>query len=205
MTDMTTFASAFKLLKPSVSLEAYEWMAGKTELEVEFTIYAELQDLRVLDKAVSKEVQKQVTITLDTDTEIRQRIRAINDKRWILTTKEPPEKGFGNLETECDISKDMFSVLCRATKEKIVQKVRYFFPIPGTNLTWEVDTFFTQGGTIHPWVKIDLEVPNLQMEIPPLPFNVNQLIYADSDDLTIAERRRIDKLWSEEWVNYEQL
>lgn len=200
---MNTFLEAFKVLKPSVGMEAFEWMAGKTELEVEFTIYAELQDLRVLQQAVTKEVQQQVNISLDTDTEIRQRIRSINDKRWILTTKEPAERGFGNLETECDISKDMFGTLMRATKEKLVVKTRYFFPIAGTNLQWEVDVFHTKAGSEHPWVKIDLEVPNLEMEIPPLPFQVSSIIYADSDDLTIAEKRKISKLWDEEWVTYD--
>ncbi len=200
---MNTFLEAFKALKPSLSMEAFEWMAGKTELEIEFTIYAELQDLRVLQQAVTKEVQQQVNISLDTDTEIRQRIRSINDKRWILTTKEPVERGFGNLETECDISKDMFGTLMRATKEKLIVKTRYFFPIPGTNLQWEVDVFHTKSGSEHPWVKIDLEVPNLEMEIPPLPFQVSSVIYADSDDLTIAEKRKISKLWDEEWVTYD--
>jgi hypothetical protein len=203
MTEMTTFKNAFQILKPTISTEAFEWMAGKTELEVEFTIYAELQDIRVLQQAVTKEVQQQVNISMDTDTDIRQRIRSINGKRWILTTKEPPERGFGNLETECDISKDMFGTLMRATKEKLVVKTRYFFPIPGTNLQWEVDVFNTKSGSEHPWVKIDLEVPNLEMEIPPLPFQVNSIIYADSDDLTIAEKRKIDTLWDEEWVTYD--
>lgn len=203
MTDITTFKEAFLKLKPSISMEAFEWMAGKTELEVEFTIYAELQDTRILEQAVTKELQHQVNISLDTETEIRQRIRSVNEKRWIITTKEPPEKGFGNLETECDISKDMFHTLMRATTEKLVIKTRHFFPIPGTNLQWEVDAFHTQAGTIHPWVKIDLEVPSLEMEIPPLPFQVNSIIYADSDDLTIAEKRKISKLWDEEWVSYD--
>ena len=203
MTEMTTFKNAFQILKPTISTEAFEWMAGKTELEVEFTIYAELQDIRVLQQAVTKEVQQQVNISMDTDTDIRQRIRSINGKRWILTTKEPPERGFGNLETGCDISKDMFGTLMRATKEKLVVKTRYLFPIPGTNLQWEVDVFNTKSGSEHPWVKIDLEVPNLEMEIPPLPFQVNSIIYADSDDLTIAEKRKIDTLWDEEWVTYD--
>lgn len=200
---MNTFLEAFKTLKPTVSTEAFEWMAGKTELEIEFTIYAELQDTRVLEQAVTKELQQQVNISLDTETDIRQRIRSVNDKRWILTTKEPAERGFGNLETECDISKDMFGTLMRATKEKLVVKTRYFFPIPGTNLQWEVDVFNTKSGGEHPWVKIDLEVPNLEMEIPPLPFQVNSIIYADSDDLTIAEKRKISQLWDEEWVTYD--
>lgn len=203
MKDMTTFLSAFKTLKPSISTEAFEWMAGQTKLEVEFTIYAELQDTRVLEQAVTKELQHQVNISLDTDTEVRQRIRSVNEKRWILTTKEPPERGFGNLETECDISKDMYGTLMRATKEKLVVKTRYRYPIPGTNLQWEVDAFHTNSGSIHPWVKIDLEVPSLEMEIPPLPFQVASIIYADSDDLTIAEKRKIKSLWDEEWASYD--
>lgn len=203
MDKMATFRDAFKSLKPTVSIEAYEWMAGQTKLEVEFTIYAELQDLSVLDAAVSKERQQQVTISLETETEISQRIRSVNDKRWILTTKEPPERGFGKLETECDISKDMFHTLMRATTEKLVVKTRYFFPIPGTNLQWEVDVFNTNSGGLHPWVKIDLEVPNFEMEIPPLPFQVSSIIYSDSDDLTIVEKRKIKSLWEEEWVTYD--
>ena len=201
---MNTFLEAFKTLKPTISTEAFEWMGGQTQLEVEFTIYAELQDTRVLEQAVSKERQKQVEISLDTDTDIRQRIRSINDKRWLITTKEPPEQGFGNLETECDISKDMFDTLVKATKEDMVYKVRHFYPIPGTNLQWEVDAFYSQAGTFHPWVKIDLEVPSLEMEIPPLPFQVNSVIYADSDDLTIVEKRKISKLWDEEWSKLEK-
>lgn len=173
--------------------------SGKLNEELELTIYAEMADLNDLSKAVSKEIHEQYEIPLQTNTKIRQRIRGVNGKRWIQTVKVPHENKPGNWESEDDISQSTFKLLRAATCEEGYVKERYFFPVIGTDLVYEVDVFRNNGGTQHAWVKIDLEFNDTTEKVPPLPFNTKAIIYADNPNTTAAERNWIKQLWDDEW------
>lgn len=182
----------------NVSVEGLE--NGQLNKELELTMYVHMSDLNDLTRAVSKEVHEQYDTPLETETKVRQRIRGVNDKRWLLTVKSPLPTGQpGNYETEVDISRDMFSLLRAATPKDGYVKERYFFPIIGTDMVWEIDVFRNNGGTQHEWVKVDLEFTDTTMEVPTLPFKTKAIIYSDSDDVTQAERNWIDQLWNKEW------
>lgn len=180
----------------NITLEAID---GKLAKELEFCIYAEMLDLDELKKAASKELHEQWTLVVDDETGRKARLRAINDARWVLTTKSKVEGGFGYNEVECDISRDMYEQLVKLCFDGFV-KTRYFFPAVGTGLTWEVDVFLDQAGAQHPWVKIDLEVTSPDQELPSLPFGVRSIIYADNPNMTSTERSIIKNLWDKEWI-----
>lgn len=173
--------------------------SGKLHDELELTIYAEMADINDLAKAVSKEIHEQYEVPLKTETNIRQRIRGVNGKRWIQTVKIPRDDKPGNWESEDDISEATFKVLRAATPEEGYLKERYFFPVVGTDLVYEVDVFQTNGGIKSTWVKIDLEFTDTTMEVPPLPFSTKSKIYADNPNTTSAERDWIKQLWENEW------
>ena len=63
---------------------------------------------------------------------------------------------------------------------------------------WEVDVFYTNGGDLCPWVKVDLEVKSLNDPIPLFPLAHTRVIYAD-DELSFTDRAQVKKLWEEEW------
>lgn len=174
-------------------------ITGKLQEEIELTIYAEMTDLNDLSKAVSKEMHEQYDTPLQTETDVRMRIRGVNGKRWIQTIKVPHKDKPGNWEVEHDISEDAFKLLRAATPKEGYVKERYFFPVVGTDLVYEVDVYRNNGGIQHAWVKIDLEFKDMSVEIPPLPFATKARIYADNPDTTQAERDWIDRLWQEEW------
>lgn len=174
-------------------------ITGKLQEEIELTIYAEMQDINDLTKAVSKEMHEQYDTPLDTETDVRMRIRGINGKRWIQTIKVPHKDKPGNWEVEHDISEDAFKLLRAATPKEGYVKERYFFPVVGTDLVYEIDVYRNNGGVQHAWVKIDLEFKDTTQEIPPLPFATKARIYSDDPATTQAEKDWIDRLWQEEW------
>lgn len=189
----------FAHIAESMGISVENLDQGKLEKEMELTLYVHMNDLQDLSRAVSKEIHEQYGVPLETETKVKQRIRAINNKRWLLAVKSPLVGKPGNYECELDISNDMFKLLRSATPEDGYVKERYFFPITGTELVWEVDVFRNNGGTQHEWVKVDLEFTDTTMEVPPLPFKTKAIIFSDKADLTNAEKDWIDQLWDSEW------
>lgn len=173
--------------------------SGQLHDELELTMYAEMSNIGDLSKAVSKEIHEQYEVPLQTNTKIRQRIRGVNGKRWLQTVKIPRDDKPGNWESEDDISEATFKVLRAATPEEGYLKERYFFPIIGTDLVYEVDVYQNNGGTKSAWVKIDLEFKDTTMSVPPLPFATKSIIYADNPNTTQVERNWIKQLWEDEW------
>lgn len=194
---MPTFAEHFRGRIPDVSLEAL--IDGSLHQEIEYCIYAEIKDLDELKKrAVDKERHEQWTIPLNQDkVDGKIRLRLIDDIRPTMATKIKREHMTGSEEVESDISMDQFKHLRQMAVDGYV-KERYFVPSNIAGLVWEVDVFFTNGGSMHPWVKIDLEVRSMNDPIPTFPIPVVKMIFAD-DDLTFAEKERIKSLWDKEW------
>jgi CYTH domain-containing protein len=197
-----TMALSFKelLIQHGVSLEEIN---GRKSNEIEFTLYAEMTDMSQLSRAISKEKHEQWNIPLDGKPDVRARLRLIDDRRHTMTTKLRREGVTGWEEVDSDISKDMFDHLRAACIVGHI-KTRYTFLIPNSELRWEIDVYMGGGGEQSCWVKIDLEVPNLQVNIPHLPVDVAQIIVADSPKLTARERAKINRLWEGEWVEIDR-
>lgn len=183
-----------------VSTEAM--VDGKRRREMEYTFYGKMADMSQLGRAIHKEEHEQWALDIDTDHEIKVRIRAVNDMRWILTTKVKYAGQIGCEETECDISKDMFEQLKLVSKGG-VKKTRYVFKIEGQQKVWELDVFKDNNGQNHPWVKLDLEVKDpADRDFPKLPvsFVKGDFISRQSNDLNDEEKRKIKSLWGSEWA-----
>lgn len=187
----------------NVSTEGF--VDGVAHPEIELTIYAEMTNIDNLKAAAEQAEFEQWNLPQSENPECKTktRIRSINDRRWILTTKTKPNTSAdGVIEVECDISRDLFSAL-KTTGHQGYRKTRYFFPIPNTGLQWEVDVFRGMDGSLHPWVKLDLEVPSLDVELPPWPFPLRSMV-VDGDNLSFQEKQLISRLWDSEWIRLDE-
>lgn len=172
---------------------------GMLNKEIEYTIYALIEDMSKLDKAPMIEEHEQWRIPLAKECAVKQRIRLINNRRYTQTTKLKEAGVEGFFEITSDIPKDLFEHLRLAAVDGY-KKTRYTFPVQGTELKWEIDVFIDKMGKPHNWVKIDLEVKNLKDEIPPFPEGLKVGKYIiENENNTVEEERFIKKLWSEEW------
>lgn len=193
---MPTFGDAF-LNNPNVSMESL--IEGIAEREVEYTLYVRLDDIEELKKkAIRSERHEQWSIpTGKPDCTVKERIRLIDNIRptQAVKTKDPTKVGVE--EVEDDITMDMFVAKRRMAVDGYF-KTRYFITTSIRGLIWEVDVFYTNGGDLCPWVKVDLEVKSLNDPIPLFPLAHNRVIYAD-DELSFTDRTQVKKLWEEEW------
>ena len=177
-----------------------EFQNGKPVQEIEYTIYAELPDLSGLNGAYKKEEQEQWKTPFAIENDVRARIRCVNGREWQYTTKSISDEWAGSKEITTIVSKEFFEehkkIACDGYK-----KTRYFFRTDTEGLEWEVDVFMTtNGGKPSLWVKMDLEVDDVDQKIPKMPFKVLSLIVGDREGLTLTEKARIKSLWDSEWA-----
>lgn len=185
------------VLKISLGLEAIA--DGQKRQELEYTFYGKLDDLSVLetDKVNSKEGHEQYFIPLESD-HIGMRIRRINLTNFVMTVKARRDGVKGKEEVEQDITEDMFNLL-RETATSGYKKTRYVIPVEGTDLKWEVDVFKDAVEQVNNWIKLDLEVPEVDTPLPELPFSLSESIVAQGDRKTDEEVTVIDRLWQKDW------
>jgi CYTH domain-containing protein len=190
-----------KHLKRLLSLE--DIADGKAIREKEVELYVYLEDLSALNKAASMDHQEQWAVKVEkTDKNAKGSIRVRKvvsggDKsiQYVLTAKADIDTG-DRMEVPTPVTEDMFNVFKTIATSGMV-KDRYYFPIEGTNLTWEVDVFFDEKGNYHNWLKIDLE--NCGGKAPPLPFVVSERIDGQTEDP--AEREKIRELYSKYFLS----
>ncbi len=174
---------------------------GIRQIELEYTFYGQLKNVQDLDKyAAKKETHEQWLVPVETDIRGKARIREINGTQWVLTTKIRREGVRGSEEVECLISKDMYASL-REMGTGGYKKIRYSFPVPDSELVWEIDVYYTRQGEFSDWVKIDLEVPHAGTPIPDLPIPFETVISHQPQEYTGEEKRTVDYLWDELWTS----
>lgn len=177
-------------------LESFD---GEKHIEREHTVYARVSDFSWLESAPEMEVYEDWKLEYDHPT-ISGRIRLINGRRYTEAIKERMKTEEGCYECEFDISPDAFEM-----KKKLAlcgyRKERYHFPIPNTDLRWEVDVFQSRGGGRSEWIKIDLEYNNSRDAIPEFPFPVEEVIIAEPGNHHV--QAQIDTIWNEEWFKLE--
>lgn len=188
-------------IKMMVNLES---IPGAKVRELEYTFYGRIHSLDELYRvATHNEKQEQWAVPIETDLPGKARIRAINGTRFILTTKFRYEGMLGCEEVECDISQDMFIHLKKMGKGGYL-KHRFVVPVPGSELKWEIDVFLDGMGKPHPWVKVDLEVPNESTAIPKLPIAFDEFITHQSKEHTPDEQTLVSNLWGKEWAQLDR-
>lgn len=131
-------------------------------------------DMAQLEKLASRtEVQEQWSVMADG---ANLRVRAINNTEFIMTGKTWEEGTDGKKEVEELTNAAMFAVFKRVASSGMFKK-RYFVEWQGH--TFEVDIFYNDGDMeagVAPWCKIDLEVRDMALPIPVLPFTAEEII-----------------------------
>lgn len=175
LVELVAFAPSMEDVMNSIPAEAPN---GESKKEIEWEIYGRIKDLGDLKKATHSELQEQWGIPIhQSDKNVASgniRVRAINDEKYVLTSKIK-EKG-GNDEVEEDTSEARF-LHFKKLADAGLRKQRFFFPIEGTDFIWEVDGFYNALGQLQPWVKIDLEVDaDFDLDdLPDLPFEMEDV------------------------------
>lgn len=202
-----TLYTKVRLKDGSIGLE--EAKDGKAVREKEHVIYGRLPDLNDLKKASGMEHQEQWQIKVaKTDKNAakgRIRVRKTVTKdgavEYVNTTKvEVGDTASGdNIEVPIPTTEGNF-LQFRFLAEEGMIKDRYFFPVPDSDLVWEVDVFKKPNGEYYDWVKIDLEVSDLDAPLPALPLALEDVITAKYGDRTDAEEARVTALYANEFI-----
>lgn len=193
------------LRRLSCSLEELAENAnGQVQQEIEYTFFVKVPNFDFLEQANGQEKQEQWESYRDKgEGRFAQcRVRAIDDSTFhaCVKAKRPGELGKKEVEQVC--TSDYFHIF-KEFADKGLNKVRYFFPIEGSDLRWEVDVYTTQAGERHPWVKLDLEVKEKLEEIPAFPVESEERILNQPAQRTEEEQAFIGKLFEEWTIKFE--
>lgn len=195
-----SFAALLKRVTAQLSLEDAGPVGIRTR-ELEYTFYGQVCNLGDLEKnSFKKEDQEQWLVPIDTPIKGKARIRMIDGKTYVLTTKIRRTAIKGSEEVECIISQDMYNSL-KEMGTGGYRKTRYIFQVPNSTLVWEIDVFKNALGEDCDWVKIDLEVPDESTPIPELPLPFIQVITHQPKDYDATEKGIVDNLWDNVWVS----
>jgi CYTH domain-containing protein len=188
-----------------IGMEA-ESTSGVAEQEHEYVLYAKIADFSMLRNASGKERHEQWEIRLNKNAvKGRIRVRKTIDAQgthYVQTIKlkndQVVEGSAPNQDTSIPVECTQASFeAIRSLADTGMVKDRYFFPIPGTGLIWEVDVFPDAAGNYNHWVKIDLEVPVGQKftTFPTLPTGFSEIISNPRDKQTPEEAAKIVELY----------
>lgn len=171
---------------------------GIAAKEKEYVWYGRLTDLSVLEKAIAKEVQSQASLKINDCTLRVRKVIDNGEMRFVMTGKR--WVGRGECQ-ECShaSSKDMYDIFC-AMAGQTMDKIRFKFQGPGDTV-FELDMFTNPDGSFKEWCKVDWEVPEAVTEFPALPFTLQDIIFGGNDDYTPEQRKAVNKLLNEEFVN----
>lgn len=183
------------LNKPSV-LATEDYGVG---IERELTFYVKLSDLTVLDNLTAiKQVQWKLDLK-GAHPEARFRAREEDGKVHSICCKIPHRSGEGMVEAETIVNKEFWDFVTKFFGNHGYKKTRYIYPIPETDLKFEIDVFLSESGQPHPYVKVDLEYPKDLQSIPNFPFPVDEDTAIDGGDMTKEEEQFVDDLWENQW------
>jgi CYTH domain-containing protein len=162
-----------KLIRRTVSVEA-EDVSGATVKEKEHVWLLRGVDIEQIKKlATSSELQEQWSFM---GPNANLRVRAIDNTTFIQTGKSWVDGVDGKDETQLETNLAMFKVFKSLATSGMVKR-RYIVPYRGHTL--EVDIFFeghVPDGRPAEWCKVDLEVKDLSLPVPDLPFTAEEII-----------------------------
>lgn len=194
---------------------------GIAKDEIEYVFYGRLVDPKELSGAVENEKQEQWEIRIEKNdgnaTAGAMRVRKTNDDQYTFTSKVYVPGKFGKKEVELESTVDQFNQF-KAMSPRGMDKTRYIFIAVGTEgtwpgedakyggaLFWEVDVFTKDDGTLEEWVKIDLEVPNVNVKAPAFPIQLQDLITNQYGHRTPEEERIVSELYDKKFTLPNQL
>jgi hypothetical protein len=182
-----------------ISLEGNE-TDGLTRREKEIVYYVKVQNPDELFKSFTKEEQEQWEIkvprTVDNAAGGRIRVRKAkigNELKYILTSKTFIDKNDHD-ETELLTTESMFNQF-RQMSESGMIKHRCELKIEGDGLNniIDVDLFLTPEGHYNQWIKVDVEIQDLNSPLPKLPFDYLEIL----EDGIEANEKRISRLYTD--------
>jgi hypothetical protein len=170
--------------RPYLAME--EIANGQPVKEIEHTIYAKVVSPSELERAASKENQEQWEIRVpktdgnagDGSMRVRKTWQDGKEEEatYVRTSKVKMNDQGDKIELPMPSNKDEFTVF-KFLGSNGMRKVRFVFPIIGTNLKWEIDMFPKPDGEgFHEWCKIDLEVKDRNQPIPEFPIALTDVI-----------------------------
>lgn len=182
-------SNAYKGAPKQLAIEA-EDTSGVLKHEIEYMFYARVASPETLLNAMCVEMQEQWGLWQDkteknagsgsnrvrkviTKQIIHGQFDNINTVEQIVQTTKLKRSDGTSLEVSLESSEHQLAAF-RVMAESGMVKHRYRFPIPDTDLVWEVDMFIEPGNSIYStkyvgWAKIDLEVPDKNFPVPNLP------------------------------------
>lgn len=178
-----------------ISNEA-EDVSGRTSAEIERVVYVRVKDFKFLDNATGADRQEQWSIKIPKTEENAGsgslRVRKIINLRepgaavqYVMASKLDIGSMGASAETPEPSTADQFNIF-KYLANKGMLKDRYYYPIEGTDLMWEVDCFPKPGELYHDWVKIDLEKWPRGKELPALPMEFIEM-FDGSEGMTTPE------------------
>lgn len=164
---------------------------GKSNKEIEHVFYGRITDFSVLERAtgdIEEHEQWELKIPKTNENATRGGIRirrtyivgGRGTDQYVLTTKTYPDGSDTALELPVPTTRENF-LQFQALSSRGMIKHRYPFKVEGTDLVFEVDMFLKPGSKMldkdyFEWCKIDLEVTDRSAKIPPLPFELADMI-----------------------------
>jgi hypothetical protein len=159
---------------------------GQPVKEIEHTIYAKVVSPSELERAASKENQEQWEIRVPKDDKNAgdgsMRVRKTwqdgkeEEAVYVRTSKVKMNDNGDKIELPLPSNKDEFTIF-KFLSGQGMRKVRFTFPIIGTDLKWEIDMFPKPDGEgYYDWCKIDLEVRDRNQPIPEFPIALSDVI-----------------------------
>ena len=153
----------------------------KTILEQEYVFYVRITNFKQLENAAHAEKHEQWQIKIPSTDDnagsgsIRARkvTSADGTISYELTTKSKTKKG--NIETTVPTTEENFTQIAFMA-DTGMRKDRYTFPIPNSDLSFEVDVYPDGKAGYYTWAKIDLEVKSPLSSFPELPIQVEEII-----------------------------
>lgn len=166
-----------------------EGVDAKMQKEIEIGFWVRINDWDEVKELIGKaEKQEQISVYID-KSDLNYvagaiRIRRTEDKdgnlTYLMTIKQKfrgeVDSGSSlNTEVEFEVSEDAYLSMAGFCSG-VVKKHRYSIPIDGTDLYWALDCAEDGEGGYKPWVRVELEVPELNAPLPNLPFATEEEI-----------------------------
>lgn len=168
-------------------------------VERELTFYVKMSDLSVLENltAIKQEQWKLDLKGEHPDAKFRARVE--DGKAHSICCKIPHRSGEGMVEAETLVNDEFYNFMIKFFGHHGYKKTRYIYPIPETDLKFEIDVFLSESGHPHPYVKVDLEYPEALMVMPAFPFPVDEDTAIIGNEMTKEEEAFVDDLWENQW------
>lgn len=187
-----------RLLGDKLNLASEEF--GGVGLERELTFYVKMSDLNDLKSLDSiEQLQWRLDLKDSKRPDAKFRARQEDGKLHSICCKIPHKTGEGDVEAETEVNAEFWNFMVKLFGNHGYKKTRYIYPIPETDLKFEIDVFLSESGQQHPFVKVDLEYPSTLPALPPFPFEIDQDTAIDGSNPDKEEQDFIDNLWENEW------